>query len=462
MTYFSLTFWIVCCHVILTFIFVPHILLTKEDDRAAWGWIMAVIFYPIIGCIIYTIFGVNRIHHKAQAWRSELKSYNVHMFSRSSNLDDEAYFGHHIDLFCNGDEAYPAMLAAIDQAQHFIFLSTYVFRGDETGKKFVEALARAQDRGVQVRVLIDGFGTLLHTPFCPAGPLLKARNIPYAMFLYSLWPWRMPYLNLRNHQKILIIDGKLLFTGGINISSQNVLQTKTNSAQEPDWKIIDCHFCLQGSAVGHAQAAFQKEWFFATHEDLRTFHVCSPSTGLAYARGLSSGPDLDINPINWAILERLVQAKDHVAITSPYFLPDASLINVLCLIARLGVRIEIIIPSRNNMPFVEWAASTRLKNLLAAGCHIYKSCSQQFDHSKLMLVDNNWVLFGSHNWDARSLRLNFEFNIECLDERLAQKVFTLFEAKKACAQRLSMEDFCNRPLPVKLRDSLARLFSPYL
>ena len=180
-----------------------------------------------------------------------------------------------------------------------------------------------------------------------------------------------------------------------------------------------------------------------------------------YARGITDGPDEDFEKARLVVLGALACAHTSVQIVTPYFLPDSGLITALTVAAMRGVRVDIVLPAVNNQALVHWAATAQLWQVVKRGCRVYYS-PPPFDHTKVMVVDRGWALIGSSNWDPRSLRLNFEFDVECYDEQLAESLSALVERKLAAAREISATDVDNRSLPVRLRDGVARLAAPYL
>ncbi|MDH3738920.1 MAG: phospholipase D-like domain-containing protein, partial [Alphaproteobacteria bacterium] len=355
----------------------------------------------------------------------------------------------------NGDAAYPEMIEAIDGAMRSICLESYIIKYDSVGREFVAALKRAVARGVEVRVLIDGVGQVYSWP--PIARALAAAEIPHARFMYSLWPWQMPYLNLRNHQKVLVIDGETGFTGGMNISAAN------RSDALPRRRVRDIHFKVEGPLVAHLSEAFADDWHITTKETLvgeRWFPQLS-GAGDVVARGIPSGPHESVERVRWIIAAAISEARQSLRVMTPYFLPDETLAAGLRLAALRGVEVDIILPEKTNLAFVTWAAMARLDELIGVGCRIWLGPTP-FNHSKLMLVDENWALVGSSNWDPRSLILNFEFNVECHGAELTERLGELFAAELLQCRQLALDDLNNRNLIVKLRDGIARLFSPYL
>ncbi|MGH7975835.1 MAG: phospholipase D-like domain-containing protein, partial [Limisphaerales bacterium] len=270
-------------------------------------------------------------------------------------------------------------------------------------------------------------------------------------------PWRVATINLRNHRKSLIVDGQIAFTGGINIRHGNVL------AENPKNPVQDLHFRVTGPVVTRLQESFVSDWAFTTGEilDGELWFPDLRESGNVVARVVSDGPDGDFENARWTFLAALAEAQNSVQILTPYFLPDNALVTALNLASLRGVRVDIILPAKNNLPFVQWASRAMWWQMLERGCRIWLT-PPPFDHSKLMIVDGHWVLLGSANWDARSLRLNFELNVECYGREFAQEMEKIIEKKISTAREVTLAEVDGRSLPAKLRDAIARLFSPYL
>jgi cardiolipin synthase len=488
-----------------------HALLHKRDSRAATLWIGFIWLMPVFGPLFYLALGVNRIRRRAVSLgvHKTLKrpipknlgepqhagAEHLKMLARvvSSVVTRPLTTGNKIQPLVNGDEAFPAMLAAIESAQKSISLLTYIFDNDASGQQFVAALARAINRGVEVRVLIDAAGTRYSWP--PVTRELRRAKIRLAKFLPAtlFHPWRVITLNLRNHRKSLVVDGKIAFTGGINIRHGNMLgagrgeatdapdlaNRKTTTAREdastlrssataedgrPTKNLVhDLHFCVHGPVVAQLQEAFANDWAFCTGEilDGDLWFPLLHFSGNTIARVITDGPDADFEKLRWTLLAALAEAQTSVQILTPYFLPDTALVSALNLAALRGVRVDIILPAKNNLPYVHWASRALWWQVLERGCHLWLT-PPPFDHSKLMIVDGHWVLLGSANWDARSLRLNFELNLECYGRDLAQDLTAFIERKFHGAREVTLAEADGRLLPAKVRDAVARLFSPYL
>lgn len=453
---------------VLAVVVTVHVLLRKREVASAVGWIGLVWFAPIMGAIGYFMLGVNRVRRRARRLRPQdddagglpepaLPGRQDHLEPLDRSVGRitgrPLMAATAIRAYHNGDAAYPHMLAAIAAAEHSVGMSSYIFRDDTWGGRFIDALADARRRGVAVRVLIDGIG----------GGWLRSRayrrlrrdGVTAARFMHSLLPWRMPFINLRSHKKILVIDGSVGFTGGMNIADENVMAT------HPKVPVQDMHFRIEGPVVSQLAEAFLEDWAFAADEELDgSGWLRSGRDGDgAPARVIDSGPDEDIEKIEFAVLQAISCAKTSVAMMTPYFLPDARLVTALALAPMRGVAVDIVLPEKSNHRLVDWATRANVGSLLSHGVRIWQ-CPPPFHHSKIMVVDGEWCLIGSSNWDIRSFRLNFELCMEIYDRELAATLSAVMRDSRG--RELRRADLDRRPVPIRLRDAGARLLLPYL
>jgi cardiolipin synthase A/B len=457
-----------------------HIVLTKRNTSAAVAWVGLVWLAPALGVTSYLIFGINRIHRRALAIRAEeepgrpgeyvsafpvsslqerLGPEEVHMVALarlgSRVTGRPLVSGNAARILENGDEAFPAMLEAIRAARHSIALCTYIFDHDPTGLEFRDALAEAVRRGVEVRVLIDGVGARYSRP--PMVPILRDAGVRVARFHPELLPWRMPYFNLRNHRKILVTDGAVGFTGGMNIRHGHRV------ARNPPHPVRDLHVRLEGPLVQELQRVFAEDWLTATGERLQGepwFPALEP-VGEVVARGVPDGPDVDYEQIQTLLLGALATAERRVRVVTPYFIPDERLLDALGVAAMRGVKVELHLPARGNLTLVQWASQAYWHLVLEKDVRIFLT-GHPFDHSKIMTVDRAWGMVGSANWDPRSLQLNFEFNVETFDPELVARLDAAVDRRAAEAREISRAQMLHRPLFYRLRDGWARLLSPLL
>jgi len=481
--WFLSTIWpwvIAAIHGIVVIAASGHVVLTKRDSRAALGWVGIIWLAPVIGSLLYFMFGVNRIQRKGRlihriAGQSQssagLRSVSDDVLLRV--LGDEATHlaplapyvarltrlplldGNRLTPLTTGTQAYDEMLAAIDAAQQSIAFEVYIFDNDSCGRRFVTALARAHERGVAVRVLIDDVGARYTWPSIKRS--LRQANVPFATFLPTLIPGKLHYTNLRSHRKIIVVDGALGFTGGMNIRAGHLCDA---DCQHP---VNDLHFRVEGPVVAQLRETFASDWEFATGERLEgpTWFTPLKPAGSSLCRGIADGPDLDSDKLRLTILGAIGCAQDSLEIVTPYFLPEQPLITALNVAAMRGVDVNILLPEKNNLKLVQWASTAQLWQVLQRGCRVWLT-PPPFDHTKLMIVDGAWSLVGSANWDARSLRLNFEFNVECYDRELAAELSALIHEKRRAAREITLADVDSRPLWRRLRDGVCRLALPYL
>ncbi len=466
--------------VALSVIASAHVILHKRETRAAIGWIGLIWLSPFLGVVIYSLLGVNRITSKARSLRRDqprsvplpvtpcgeelllatLGEAGAHLAPLSAlvgrTTGQPLLPGNTVEPLVGGEAAYEAMLAAIAGAERSITLATYIFNDDPTGRAFVEAMGKAVARGVEVRVLVDDIGSRYDLPRI-FGPLRRA-NIPCAAFLPTLAPSYFPYFNMRNHRKIMVVDGVVGFTGGMNIDYEYSAEGARRG-----WHKTDLQFRLTGPIVGDLQQTFADDWVFTTGELLQGepfFRLLLPS-GRVLARGVAAGPDQLEDRLRLTLLGALASARESVAIMTPYFVPDEAVLFALDVAALRGVRVDLVLPKVNNLALVQWASLHLLDRVLAGGTRVWLD-PPPFDHAKLVIVDGAWTFLGSANWDARSLRLNFEFNIECYDRVLASILMELFESQLREAEPLTLEMLRSRSLARRLRDGMAALLSPYL
>ena len=466
---------------VLTIVLSVGVILRKRNERSALGWLGVILLSPPLGSIAFLLLGINRIRRRAQ---KTLRHDQMNLLEgpessglpmapghgRSIKEDRELpplarlvdqiverplVDGNRVEPLVGGGTAYPRMLEAIDKAERLIVLATYIFRRDEVGSAFIAALGRAKRRGVVVKVLIDGAGS--HYSWPTVIQDLLDEGVDAARFLHSFWPWQMPYLNLRTHRKLLIVDGRTGFTGGMNITGKHAPKG------EGDTHHRDVHFEVAGPIVGQLLDVFAEDWQFTTDEapDAGLWIKELAPAGAIHARTISDGPDDPTDSLRWVMLGALTQANQRISIATPYFVPDQQLATALCLAALRGVEVDVVMPANNNLPFVKWASMSRMDELIMSGCRLWMS-EPDFDHSKLFAVDGAWSLIGSANWDERSLRLNFELNVECYDAALAADLHAMIDERRQTAQAITLDMLKARSMPVKLRDGVARLFSPYL
>lgn len=483
MTFDTLLYVVYAAMVLLFGIFSGgHALLHKRDPRAQLLWSGISFFVPILGPIYYWSFGVNRIQTRAKKWRQRglfLGGREMAVHAASAARLTDAHPGmaeelqlllqiskrvtglpllahNHVRPLFNGDEAYPAMLGAIDKAERYVYLSSYLFEGDEAGMEFCDALIRAGERGVDVRVLVDAIGMKVGRRSI-AHRLRNKKGVRFERFLPPSLSWRALRLHLRNHRKILVVDGREGFTGGMNIGSRNVLKSAP-----PKEATKDLHFHVTGPIVLALEEVFSEDWCFSVGKKDQWPEALPPAEwGPALCRGIKDGPNEDFEKLQWILIGALGCARTSVRILTPYFVPTRELLVALRTAVLRGATVELILPEKSNLRFVDWACNAHLPEVVSYGIRVYRQPAP-FSHAKLLVVDDFYVNMGSANLDPRSLRLNFEFNVEIFEPATARVLSQFHQQIKETSQLVTRQSLEDRSLVLRLRDATAKLLSPYL
>ncbi len=455
-----------------------HVVLNKQNEASAVSWLGIIVLAPLVGPVLYWLFGINRIRRRAVAELSEhsIADDNSHeqrvdlanpqtpthwqrLMRLGLGIHDSPYVvGNSVEALINGDEAYPQMLQAIDVARQSVVLSSYIFEHDAAGVQFVDALIAAHDRGVQVRVLIDGIGVAYGFSTLRSDMVLRRRGVKTARFLSAFSKSGTRFINLRNHRKILVVDGDVAFIGGMNIRLGNLLHKASQGPVKDHTQ--DVHFKVRGPVINQINAVFEADWQFAAHESLALPGWRNEErSGELVSRVLVDGPDDNYQKLQLTMLGAIQAAKNRIQIVSPYFLPGPLLFSALQLASLRGVHVDICIPAKSNLPFIGWAMKANQQRLLQQGVRLYES-NAPFDHSKLFLVDDYWSMIGSSNWDARSLELNFEINLECYGESLNLSLSDIITSKLKSARKI--HECAEQDILRRLRNNFFRMFSPYL
>lgn len=470
------TVLILLFHAVLAPVTAVHALLYKRDPRAAFGWIAVCVLAPIAGPVIYLFFGLNRARGKAQRlglgdlqFGYERGSSIERMHPLPRTIRDEyrslARIGqalsrhalvdnNRVEPLTNGEQAYPAMLEAIARARSHILLTTYILDQDRTGLAFRKALSVAAARGVDVRVMIDGIGEWYSIP--RASRALKRDGIRVACFLPPrLLPPSLS-INMRNHHKILVVDDQVGFTGGMNISDRHLVDDQDNRN-----RTADMHFRITGPVVLQLRREFLRIWEFTTGATSEPPEGLPEAGGDLACRTVTDGPDEDLDRLNMLLSAAIAEARQTVRIMTPYFLPSRELIGAIQAAAVRGVKVQIVLPAVNNLPYIHWATRNMLWEVLMRGVKVHYQPAP-FNHAKLFVVDGYYSLIGSTNWDPRSLRLNFELQVEVYGEDFAAGLIDHIDRAAHAGREVTLEEVDGRNPLVRFRDALFWLFSPYL
>ncbi|MDK1388147.1 phosphatidylserine/phosphatidylglycerophosphate/cardiolipin synthase family protein [Sinorhizobium sp. 8-89] len=461
-----------------------HAAMTKDDVRAAVGWVGVVLLSPVIGAAIYAVAGINRIRRTSIGLqRSLLRPRGADQYGRYDVTHDEVAvrFGHrfaamkmlgdrvarhamstgnHITMLEGGDTVYAAMLEEIGGARRSILIESYIFDRDPIGLRFADALIAAAKRGVSVRVLIDAVGARYSVPSVVS--YLKEGGVPTAVFNGNIiMGLRLPYANLRTHRKILVVDGVVAFAGGMNIRAGFSAEVAGKAAS------FDTHFRVTGPVVADIFQVAAEDWQFSSGESLEGdawkigVPEDMPDAPPVLMRAVPSGPDSTNETNHKMLMGAFSVARQHIRLMSPYFLPDKELISALVTAARRGVEVDIVVPAINNLTLIDRAMTAQFDQVLKGHCRVWRA-QGAFNHSKLMVVDERWAYVGSSNLDPRSLRLNFEFDLEVLDDAFARAVSSKICAILTTAEEVTLAGLREQPFPNRLANRLLWLGSPYL
>lgn len=479
-------YWIIALfHLVVMPIAAVHALIYKRDHRAALGWIGVILLFPVAGPLLYFLFGINRLRTKAQLFAGHHLPVMFFGYDRTSPplihrqdpllerlpnpelarvggraTGQPLLTGNRARILINGEAFFPELLTAIDRAEHWVVLSTYLFGHRNEARAVIDALIRAEARGVAVYVLADGIGTCYS--WRAAIRALRRAGVSVALFTPpSLLPPSLD-INLRNHRKIAVVDRRVGFFGGINIDARHMVEDPKNRHPTED-----VHFKVQGPLVEELTRLFCHDWQLVTHRSPalgsgpESAFMAESVSGGSVCRLIDDGPHDNLNHLSMTLIGVFSAARERIRIMMPYFLPNHEMIAALQAAVLRGVRVEVILPERSNLRFVDWATRNMLWELLLWEMDVYYKAAP-FAHSKLILVDDTYCMTGSANLDARSLRLNFELGVEWFDGPLCSQLHAYLDTAVSHSRRLDLSEFDQRPLWQRLRDAFFWLFSSYL
>lgn len=442
------------------------IILQRSEPVATLGWIMALAFLPYVGFLIYYMFGPQRIRRSGRKRLASHKAIGERGLAESTDDDDALdrlalkLTGYppctatRVDLIVDGGDTYDALVKAIEAAQKHVHVEYYIYAGDRTGTRVRDALIERAKAGVKVRMLLDGVGSRLARKF--VGPLHDA-GVELAFFHPVRWwmtPFARPKLNMRSHRKIVVCDGKIGFTGGINITDDENETLNDNAFH-------DLHMRVEGDAVRWLQVAWLEDWNYATEKKIDDDSLYAPAApGPISAQVVPAGPDNDWEPIHRLQVEAIHRGERRVWLATPYFVPSRAALFALEGAAMRGLDVRIIIPKNSDSHLVTAAARSYFDKLLKAGVRIYEYGPRML-HTKALLVDDEYAIIGTSNFDTRSFALNFEIVMLFNDRGVAGKLQESMEADMAASGEVTKDS----PKPKflsRLGEAAARLFSPLL
>ena len=455
---------------------VPVLLRRQRPPAGAVAWLMAIVFLPYVGALLFVLFGLNRVKRRQQTWwklrrsrerrrrRSDQPSHSTPELSRlQERLTDLAKRatqfgptpGNRITLLPEPEDAFAAIVKAIDEAEHSIHVQYYIYRPDRIGTRIRDALIRKAQDGVQVRFMYDGIGSWgLSRRFLKP---MQDTGIVISPFLPGRSFRERWSINLRNHRKLVIVDNRLAFPGGLN-GGDEYLGRDPACGYWPHTQTS-----LEGPVVRQLIDVFMEDWYCATDEQVAR----SPSSGNepfpdgTLAQVIADGPDHDVRPLRSVLLAAILEADKSVTISTGYFVPTQTLQEALITAAQRGVKVRLLVAGAPTYWYTLWAGRSFYAELLNVGAEIYEYAGGLF-HAKVLAVDDCWSLVGTPNFDFRSLDLNFEVAVAMCDERIARSLKQQFSADVKKSKRIDPDEWSQRSAWRIRGENFCRLFAPLL
>ncbi len=453
----------------------------KRGTNSKVAWILIVFILPIIGIIFYFLFGRNpqtRKFSEAQIEESK-KIIKVMHDLPGTNLDNAPKLslkqasltdiaplkGNEVQILTNGDITFKDILTYLKKATNHIHIQYYIFKTDEISTEIRDVLIDKAKSGVEVRFMYDGFGSHALSPEFLA-PLkdVGAEVYPYDP-IYS--PWIVRTANLRNHRKIIVIDGQIGFTGGLNVGEEY----RSNTDEFHIWR--DTHLRVQGLAVRELQEAFLKDWVYLKNEMNSADQFITPlglekyfnpkPQGNDWAQVVYGGPYDEENLVRDSMLNLMESAHESVWIISPYFVPDDEALAAIRRVALNGIDVKVIIPGKGDRGISFNGSNAYIDTMIDAGAKMYAYDKDSFVHAKIMIVDSKEAAVGTANFDVRSFRLNHELMVYLYEDSLAiQHLVKDFKQDIVDSKRFTKEDMLKKPVTKRLKETLSSLLSPIL
>lgn len=465
-----------------------RIIFETRSTNKTLAYLLFCLFIPVLGILFYLAFGINywrkkrygkkevqdnKILDQLRSCIAEYDKVSINAIDKSDDQNTELASmlikdlgspltgNNRVELLVNGEQKFPVLMKAIAEATHHIHLEYYIYEYDETGTALVELLIKKATEGVKVRFIYDDFGS----------PTIKKkteqRMRKAGVEIYPFHKVRFYILanriNYRNHRKIVLIDGKTAFTGGINVSDKYVNNEKGKQADKLYWR--DTHIRIDGPAVYYLQYLFITDWNFCCGTQMNADENYFKDAGVtgqnSYVQVASSGPDSMQPSVLYSILQAIYLAKEEILITTPYFIPGDSIIDALRIAALSGLTVKLLVPGICDSKIVNAASKSNYNDLLNAGVEIYLY-QKGFVHAKTMITDSKLSVVGTANMDYRSFELNFEVNTIIYDAAFALQMRQLFFKDLQDAKKIDKEEWFNRAWYKQFPEKTARLFSPVL
>jgi cardiolipin synthase len=454
----------------------------KRDPSKSLAWIAYITLVPVLGLMVYGLFGRNWRKRKMFS-RKEIfderwiEALYRQQFAKLSDPElvatpeienhrdtirlmlgnSRALLGvyNRVEVLQNGKATFPSLYKALKGATRSIHLEYYIFENDRIGRQVEKILVKKAREGVEVRLIYDGVGTLW-----TEGSIfrrLRKAGVQVECFMPVAFPWLTSRVNYRNHRKIAVIDGRVAYTGGINIADRYLVGTRLGR-----WR--DIHLRIEGEAVKMLQSVFITDWHFVRPTErlsADTYLLDTDVREICPVQIAVSGPDSDWAAIMQAFFSAITKAREKIFISTPYFTPNAALLTALKVAALSGIDVKLLIPGRSDSKMAYWATRSYVQELLEAGIGVYMYRGG-FNHSKLIIIDGEFSSVGSANMDTRSLEDNFELSTLIYDRGIASQLEAGFEADLRSSHRVTLEEWEKRSNWNGALESVARLLSPLL
>jgi len=482
--------WILLLEIFYTLVVIAACLRIIYDTRSTTktlAYLMLTVFLPVGGIIIYFCVGTNYRKRKlytkkivkdeqmqqkitTEIYEASEKIWNtvpdgILKYQKLAHLllnDGTSYLSgnNKVEILLNGEEKFPDVLRSLNEAKRHIHIEYYIYEDDEIGNAIAAVLMEKAKAGVTVRLIYDDFGSRsIRRNIIPELIEAGVQAYPFYKVLFIALANR---LNYRNHRKIIVIDGCVGFTGGINVSDRYI-NTPANAGKQVFWR--DTHVKISGTGVYYLQYLFICDWNFCSDEELgpQPGFFCEPDTkdGGAILQIAASGPDSDNPTILFSLIQLIGMAEKEILITTPYFIPGESLLDALVVAALSGVKVKLLVPDKSDSAMVAAAARSFYGELLAVGVEIYQY-QKGFIHAKTVVSDGQLSVIGTANMDNRSFELNFEVNCVIYDSVTAEKMTAIFNQDLEDSVQINPQEWEKRPLYKQLPEKLSRLFSPLL
>jgi len=458
------------------------IIYDRRDTAKALAWILVVSLVPFAGIALYILFGRN--HRKQKIFNrkliKDLQQIEALSIRQLESLNDDNSIQHdhiirnrdiitlllnsnktllttrnRVEILNNGDQTFNAIIEALSAAKESIHIEYYIFEDDNIGTRIGEILMEKARSGVEVRFIYDDVGSWnLSRNFISR---LRKAGVEVRGFMPVVFPWLTSRINYRNHRKIVVVDGKVGFTGGLNIADRY-----TDTKGKKAWR--DTHLRLEGDVVMMLQTVFVTDWFFVSKQEMLNDIKYFPRNeveGFVPVQIASSGPDSDWASIMQAYFAAITRARDHIYICSPYFLPNNAIQTALRVASLSGVDVRIMLPSYSDHKLVFWATSSYISDMLKAGVKVYRYY-RGFNHSKLLMIDGEFCAIGTANMDIRSFEDNFEVSAIIYDPDFTAELEAIFLDDLRSSRQINPRKWDKRPRYQQFIEALSSLLSPLL